>query len=292
MVTGGAVNPTSTHPGRRALHRRRHHPEARGDARRRRATCCRRARHARAGGRGLSGVARWRSTTSSWWPPRPPRSSRAVARARGRGRSRASGGIRGAERGRAGGRAPPRRAAHPGLFEALVRHASSSARTPARTWWHGSASSPVRCSRGLSPRGRRPAQLARVAARRHLPARPLRRQEESGSANRRSPRSVPGSSRRGGERAQRLSRDPVRPAAGRGVALPRPGARRGVERRRDATRFGPGSLQADRPLATMLGIVVTEQSEDCLTLNVWTPARPGEGGARRPVMVWIHGGAW
>src|SRR5262249_60278103 len=29
---------------------------------------------------------------------------------------------------------------------------------------------------------------------------------------------------------------------------------------------------------------------DCLTLNVWTPAS-GDGG-RRPVMVWIHGGAW
>ena len=32
------------------------------------------------------------------------------------------------------------------------------------------------------------------------------------------------------------------------------------------------------------------QSEDeCLTLHVWTPA---PDGARRPVMVWIHGGAF
>jgi para-nitrobenzyl esterase len=30
------------------------------------------------------------------------------------------------------------------------------------------------------------------------------------------------------------------------------------------------------------------QGEDCLTLNVWTPATDG----RRPVMVWIHGGAF
>jgi para-nitrobenzyl esterase len=30
------------------------------------------------------------------------------------------------------------------------------------------------------------------------------------------------------------------------------------------------------------------QSEDCLCLNVWTAAQPGE---KRPVMVWIHGGA-
>ncbi len=59
---------------------------------------------------------------------------------------------------------------------------------------------------------------------------------------------------------------------------------------RDATRFGPGSYQADRPLARILGIVVQDQSEDCLTLNVWTPAAGDDG--RRPVMVWIHGGAW
>ena len=58
---------------------------------------------------------------------------------------------------------------------------------------------------------------------------------------------------------------------------------------RDATRFGPGSYQANRPLAPILGITVPEQSEDCLTLNVWTPAV--DGGAR-PVLVWIHGGAW
>lgn len=30
--------------------------------------------------------------------------------------------------------------------------------------------------------------------------------------------------------------------------------------------------------------------EDCLTVNVWTPAA-GDGG-RRPVMVWFHGGGW
>src|SRR4029453_17545648 len=59
---------------------------------------------------------------------------------------------------------------------------------------------------------------------------------------------------------------------------------------RDATRFGPGSYQANRPLAPVLGIIVPEQSEDCLTLNVWTPD-VGDG-ERRPVMVWIHGGAW
>ncbi len=59
---------------------------------------------------------------------------------------------------------------------------------------------------------------------------------------------------------------------------------------RDATHFGAGSYQADRPLAPVLGIVVPQQSEDCLTLNVWTPA--DRDGGRRPVMVWFHGGAW
>src|SRR5262245_44417885 len=59
---------------------------------------------------------------------------------------------------------------------------------------------------------------------------------------------------------------------------------------RDATRYGAAALQASRPLAPILGMVIPEQSEDCLTLNVWTPA-VGDGG-RRPVLVWIHGGAW
>ncbi|HEX5181526.1 MAG TPA: carboxylesterase family protein [Allosphingosinicella sp.] len=50
----------------------------------------------------------------------------------------------------------------------------------------------------------------------------------------------------------------------------------------DATRFGPSCPQRnDRYRPT---------SEDCLFLNVWTPeARPG---GRRPVMLYIHGGAY
>ncbi len=63
---------------------------------------------------------------------------------------------------------------------------------------------------------------------------------------------------------------------------------------RDATEFGPicpqqGSLvdpaQSD---AKVIGEVrYLPQSEDCLVLNVWTPGV--SDGARRPVMVWLHG---
>jgi para-nitrobenzyl esterase len=33
-------------------------------------------------------------------------------------------------------------------------------------------------------------------------------------------------------------------------------------------------------------------SEDCLTLNVWTPEGAGRSGPRLPVLVWVHGGAF
>jgi carboxylesterase type B len=51
-----------------------------------------------------------------------------------------------------------------------------------------------------------------------------------------------------------------------------------------ATAFGKECTQnsfTPRPL---------EQSEDCLSLNVWTPE--ARGGARLPVLVFIHGGAF
>lgn len=58
---------------------------------------------------------------------------------------------------------------------------------------------------------------------------------------------------------------------------------------RDATRYAPTCPQAPTQLETLMGMAVGEQDEDCLYLNVWTPACDD---ARRPVMVWIHGGAF
>ncbi len=58
---------------------------------------------------------------------------------------------------------------------------------------------------------------------------------------------------------------------------------------RPAYKFGQAAAQNHSPLGPMLGFDIGPTGEDCLYLNVWTP---GLDGARRPVMVWIHGGAF
>ena len=56
---------------------------------------------------------------------------------------------------------------------------------------------------------------------------------------------------------------------------------------RDATQFGPRCPQTAPARARLPG---GPASEDCLSLNLWTPAK--SNGGRLPVMVWIHGGGF
>ncbi len=59
----------------------------------------------------------------------------------------------------------------------------------------------------------------------------------------------------------------------------------------DATAFGPVCPQVRTPAVTLGDDAVLD--EDCLVLNVWAPdTAPGSDAAARPVMVWIHGGAY
>lgn len=72
-------------------------------------------------------------------------------------------------------------------------------------------------------------------------------------------------------------RPPVAPEAWSGV--------------RDAFSYGAACPQVAPGPAGRIDFLMARQSghtsEDCLNLNVWTP---GMDGAKRPVMVWIHGG--
>jgi para-nitrobenzyl esterase len=58
---------------------------------------------------------------------------------------------------------------------------------------------------------------------------------------------------------------------------------------RDAGAIGPTAPQRASLVMRMLGLEGFAQDEDCLTLQVWTPATDG---ARRPVLVWLHGGGF
>ncbi len=58
---------------------------------------------------------------------------------------------------------------------------------------------------------------------------------------------------------------------------------------RPATEPGPVAPQPPPTAATAVPGDPTVQDEGCLSLNVWTPALDD---ARRPVMVWVHGGSF
>jgi para-nitrobenzyl esterase len=66
---------------------------------------------------------------------------------------------------------------------------------------------------------------------------------------------------------------------------------------RDAIAFGPRAFQNDNAFAIAPAVMELFQardlqpmSEDCLVLNVWTKGVADDGD--RPVMVWLHGGAF
>jgi para-nitrobenzyl esterase len=58
---------------------------------------------------------------------------------------------------------------------------------------------------------------------------------------------------------------------------------------RDATGFGAECPQTPYPPGSVFARPARPQHEDCLFVNVWTGAEPGE---RLPVLVWFHGGAF
>jgi para-nitrobenzyl esterase len=61
---------------------------------------------------------------------------------------------------------------------------------------------------------------------------------------------------------------------------------------RDALAYGPMCPQVDRERGSYTASWTYDKdaSEDCLSLNVWTPALHDQ--RRRPVMVWLHGGGF
>jgi para-nitrobenzyl esterase len=83
-----------------------------------------------------------------------------------------------------------------------------------------------------------------------------------------------------------FARPPLGPLRFRAPELEEPWA--GI---RDVTEPGPGAPQRTGLPARLAGVggAARRGDEDCLTLDVFTPQ---PDGARRPVLVWIHGGAF
>lgn len=58
---------------------------------------------------------------------------------------------------------------------------------------------------------------------------------------------------------------------------------------KECTEFGPIAYQPSLEIMNFLGTNSTNMSEDCLKLNIWSPNIDNK---KRPVLVWIHGGAF
>ncbi|KAF7560691.1 hypothetical protein G7046_g3456 [Stylonectria norvegica] len=69
------------------------------------------------------------------------------------------------------------------------------------------------------------------------------------------------------------------------------------QKRLNATAFGPACMQYDTGAPSVFSEYLPNQqvsvgmSEDCLTLNIWTPPDRDIGDELLPVMIWIPGGA-
>jgi para-nitrobenzyl esterase len=63
---------------------------------------------------------------------------------------------------------------------------------------------------------------------------------------------------------------------------------------RDATQAGPSPVQSGSSMFSggLPGNRVSDVAEDCLTVDIWAPRPAPEGGATRPVLFWICGGAF
>jgi para-nitrobenzyl esterase len=73
------------------------------------------------------------------------------------------------------------------------------------------------------------------------------------------------------------------------VKYSRPGVKDALEFGRSAPQTEPGTRRATSDLA-VAGAGLGNEGEDCLVLNIWTPAV--NDGRRRPVMLWCHGGGF
>jgi para-nitrobenzyl esterase len=82
----------------------------------------------------------------------------------------------------------------------------------------------------------------------------------------------------------RFARAPEGPYRFRPPVAPEPWS--GVH---EAVEHGPAAPQYSLPWFGWISAAGVQSADDCLSLNVWTP---GLDGARRPVMVWIHGGGF